>query len=497
MYRSISDIIVRNDDSDILLAFGSIASHSARCKAVEQLVDLALQKHPPLVQHRCLLALARLLEEQAKTSPSSQDFEFLSSISRRTSDIVGLTPKNRLPRDPLDVVSALSHGLRARAAEYLREAILALAPSLNENLRTHTYADWSLRNVSVRTLVAVRLDLGMAGMSDIPPYSLERYGCCVAVPIRLNGSLPLEAEACVLAEPVIQFASKDLGVSQTFRDLSDLDSHSQPLRFHKEALNFFMKHVLHLRDVIELYSALRGGLRLETFVHLPVGTGLGVSSLLPCVIMKALAQLLEVSLTPEQLFFVSTYLENTVGIGGGWEDTSAIYPGVKLMEAFPEAPFLPRSQPLPLSEAALRSIEEHLVLLQTGIRKHGQAFFDGMIERYCLREPATLRAVERNNTLNHELAELLIANDLAGIGHTMKSQWENWKVLSDGTGTNTDIDRLLAEVEPYVYGARMNGAGQGGCAMLVVREGKRQEIERAVRSVLQGTFKFYEWEPVL
>ena len=145
----------------------------------------------------------------------------------------------------------------------------------------------------------------------------------------------------------------------------------------------------------------------------------------------------------------------------------------------------------------MQKIQKHLVLINTGIPKQGQAFFETMVERYCLRETCTLQAIERNNTLNRELAECLVVGDLSGIGQVMQSQWENWKILSEGKCTNPQIDRLFAEATPCVYGARMNGAGQGGCAMFISREGKKEELIHLIRTVLGDSVTFYKWEPIL
>jgi galactokinase/mevalonate kinase-like predicted kinase len=150
-----------------------------------------------------------------------------------------------------------------------------------------------------------------------------------------------------------------------------------------------------------------------------------------------------------------------------------------------------------LSQERIEQLQEKLVLIDTGIRRQGQALFQPMVERYCLRDRRTVQAIERNNALNHELAGALVEGDWPNFGKSMWAQWENWKALSEGKCSGQEIEELFAAAEPLVYGARMNGAGQGGAAILLAREGKKRELVRAVRSILTSSVAFHEWGPIL
>jgi len=502
MPLSIATIIERNEDLDIIVAFRRLATQSAKMQALEQLAALCEKRSSHLFHHRCLLTLARLLEELAEefTQPAcSDDLAAILALLRRCSGM-GLESERVLDlrtSSLTDLTIRLAASLSTKAAVHLRKAIVEYCPAPDDYLNTIDRAPISFRNASIYTQAPVRLDLGMAGISDIPPYSLERYGNCVNVPVRLDGHWPLGAKAGGLTEPIMKFLSRDMGESKTYDNISEFDDEIPALLFHKEVVRFFLGHIMGWDGAEALYAFQNGGLCVESHSRLPVGTGLGVSSLLLCTILKAVSGLFDISLTPETLFVASVYLENVTGIGGGWEDATAVYPGVKLMESFPEFAFSPRPKALVLKNPTIQKLRGQLLLVHTGIPKQGQAFFDKMVERYCLRQTQTLQAIERNNRLNQELSELLVAGDLVSVGRIMQSQWENWKVLSDGKCTNPQIDRLFAEVGPHIHGARINGAGQGGCAMLMIRHGEREKVERAVQSVLGESVKPYRWEPVL
>jgi fucokinase len=439
-----------------------------------------------------------LLEEFLATASSTAEAEYLTFL-RKCADLVIITkPAGGLSAtSPVDSIKSLTTLLRTQAASYLREAIVDICPKPDVKAAASRNAAWSLRNTAIRVQAPVRLDLGMGGISDIPPYSLERYGNCVNLPVKLNGRFPLEARAKILNHPALQFVSKDLGAKRNFQSALEFEDQPAALRFHKEVVKFLMSHILEIDDTDDLYRLLKGGLHLETHSYLPVGTGLGASSLLLCTLLQTLGGLLQIQITPQMLFGASVYLENVTGIGGGWEDETAVYPGVKLMESYPETPLSPRAKRLNLNDSALHRLRQDLVLVNTGIPKQGQAFFDAMTERYCLRDAQTLQAIERNNDLNRHLADLLVEGDLPGIGQIMASQWENWKILTLGKCTNPTIDRLFEDIAPFAYGGRLNRAGQGGCAMMIAREGKKRDLIQAIRASLGQPVEIYDWEPVL
>lgn len=62
-------------------------------------------------------------------------------------------------------------------------------------------------------------------------------------------------------------------------------------------------------------------------------------------------------------------------------------------------------------------------------------------------------------------------NPTARLGALMNRHWELNKILDPNT-TERSINEMLAEVRPYVYGAKLAGAGGGGFLMMATRSGK-------------------------
>jgi galactokinase len=91
---------------------------------------------------------------------------------------------------------------------------------------------------------------------------------------------------------------------------------------------------------------------------------------------------------------------------------------------------------------------------------------------------------------------VLARGNLADFGGVLRQQWENWRSLSEGQCTTASFDTLLKEAEPYCYGARLNGAGGGGCATFVAREGRTSKLKQVILSIAGNGTQFYAWQPV-
>jgi galactokinase/mevalonate kinase-like predicted kinase len=75
----------------------------------------------------------------------------------------------------------------------------------------------------------------------------------------------------------------------------------------------------------------------------------------------------------------------------------------------------------------------------------------------------------------------------------MKSQWENWKGMSEGQWTHPAVEELFAASAHLVEGARLNGAGGGGVAMFLIQEGRRDDFIRLLRRLLGARAAVYRW----
>ena len=141
---------------------------------------------------------------------------------------------------------------------------------------------------------ATRIDFG-GGWTDTPPHSIERGGTVLNAAVTLRGEHPIVAEVAGLPEPRLILVSRDLDTTLEPHLAGEVLAYanpSDPFALHKAALV--------LRGVVppgadpgqplaDLLRQRGGGLRLSTGAHIPLGSGLGTSSILAGAVLAALA----------------------------------------------------------------------------------------------------------------------------------------------------------------------------------------------------------------
>jgi fucokinase len=212
-----------------------------------------------------------------------------------------------------------------------------------------------------------------------------------------------------------------------------------------------------------------GGLELRMSVDLPMGSGLGTSSILAATTLRALAEMLGVVLSEQQLSDFVMDLEQRMTTGGGWQDQAgAIYPGAKLVASGPGLRQRLRVQPVDWDPSRREEFESLLVLFYTGIRRIAKGLLQQVVGSYLARETATVQVLHSIKTLAGEMAYAMREGEWDYLGQLLDRHWALNQVLDPNT-TNAPINALLALVRPYIRGAKLAGAGGGGFLMMLAR----------------------------
>jgi D-glycero-alpha-D-manno-heptose-7-phosphate kinase len=91
-----------------------------------------------------------------------------------------------------------------------------------------------------------------------------------------------------------------------------------------------------------------------------------------------------------------------------------------------------------------------------------------------------LHALRRIATITHEMAAALAQEDFPEAGMLLSGEWAERKKLSPVV-TAPAIDAMLhAALEAGAHGAKLCGAGGGGCGIALVPPERRAEIESAL-----------------
>lgn len=332
-----------------------------------------------------------------------------------------------------------------------------------------TARNWQTDAVCVTA--PARIDFG-GGWSDTPPFCLDWGGTVLNMAIRLNGRDPITTTIHRIAEPFLRCRSLGSSEMAEYRETATLMAPLQPgspFTIPRAALRL-MGLVRPGETLQQALSICGGGLEIHTNVELPMGSGLGTSSILAATVLWALAAMRGIQLTEHGLCAHVMQLEQCMATGGGWQDQAGgIFPGAKLITSGPGACQRLRVLPLAWTPARQRELVGRLVLYDTGIRRLANDLLANVVGRYLCRETAIVQVLHSIKTLAMEMSYAMADGDWDYLGELLDRHWQLNQLLDSHT-TTASINRLLQDLRPLLAGAKLAGAGGGGFLMLLAKD---------------------------
>ncbi len=353
---------------------------------------------------------------------------------------------------------------------------------------------WEKNRVSVAA--PVRIDPG-GGWSDTPPFCLDWGGTVLNIGVEFSGAYPIRTVIGRIEERVIRCCSGEAGVTAEWGETTDLFHQAHPgdpflvVRTALQLTGLFGVD----KPLTRTLEGMGGGLDIRTEVNVPMGSGLGTSSILAAATLCALAEMSGERLGAQQLSDRVMDLEQLMTTGGGWQDQAGgIFPGAKLVSSGPGLRQRLRVQPVPWEREREDELQTLLILYYTGIRRIAKGLLQQVVGRYLARETATVQVLHSIKTLAMEMSYAMADGDWDYLGRLLDRHWELNQLLDPNT-TNAPINTLLKLVRPYIRGAKLAGAGGGGFMMLLARSG---EAAIELRQVLTDHSRVhggavYEW----
>ncbi|MGD0789321.1 MAG: bifunctional fucokinase/fucose-1-phosphate guanylyltransferase [Terracidiphilus sp.] len=327
-----------------------------------------------------------------------------------------------------------------------------------------------------------RIDLG-GGWSDTPPFCFDWGGTVLNCALEIDGEYPIETKIQRIDEAVIRCHADGHGAIAEYRTAAELLEPCGPGSVFSIPRTALRLHGLPVKNqpLEETLAELGGGLEIRCGVRLPIGSGLGTSSILAATVIRALAAISGRELGDHALSQAVMQLEQRMTTGGGWQDQAGgIFPGVKLLITGPGLRQRIRVQPVAWSEQRQAEFCEHLVLCNTGIQRVAKDLLRQVVSRYLARETATIQVLHSIKTLAVEMSYAISEGDWKHLGELLDRHWQLNQVLDPHT-TNAPINAILDRARPYIHGAKLAGAGGGGFLMMVARD---PEAAAALRAAL-------------
>jgi fucokinase len=343
---------------------------------------------------------------------------------------------------------------------------------------------WHFDEVAVEG--PARIDLG-GGWSDTPPFCLDWGGTVLNIAVRLKDGCPIRTVVRRLREPLVRcIAGGDNSATVEYRASEELllpSGPGDPFSIPKTAIRLSGIHRPQ-NTLAETLERMGGGIEIRTWVDLPMGSGLGTSSILAATTLRALAEMTGTPMDDPALSARVMRLEQLMTTGGGWQDQmGGMAPGAKLLVSAPGLRQKVWVQPVVWTAERQAEFESLVVLYYTGIRRIARGLVQQVVGRYLARETTCVQVLHRIKSLAVEMTYALQEGEWDHLGRLLNMHWQLNQILDPNT-TTASIDSVLESVRPLIRGAKLAGAGGGGYLILIARS---PEAAQELRKSLHGS----------
>lgn len=277
----------------------------------------------------------------------------------------------------------------------------------------------------------------------------------------LNVAIRLYARAVVTPHPAgrVSVASEDAAAAVEAADWSELDPAGP--------LPLLSRLVRHFRA---------GGLHLATCSESPMGAGIAGSSAMNVAVCGALDAWTRAGLAADALLEVAQNVEaQAIGVPTGSQDyRPAYYGGVSAVE---------------LSAAGVRrvaldvdvpALEARLVLAYANASRDSGINNWEVTKRHIDGDRAVFDRFERIRDVAGAMRAALVRGDWPQVGRQVAAEWDNRKALAPGVSTPA-LDRMIDRARAAgATGAKVCGAGGGGCLFCLSEPGNVQGVRDAL-----------------
>ncbi|NDU80031.1 MAG: dehydrogenase [Ferrovum sp.] len=319
----------------------------------------------------------------------------------------------------------------------------------------------------IRARAPLRLGLAGGG-TDVSPY------CDIHGGFVLNATIDRYAYAIIktLDEPVIRFLATDQQTEKCKAITEPLLLNGK-LDLHKAVYNHMIRYYNNGKPI---------SLELSTFCDAPAGSGLGSSSTLVVVMIRAFVELLNLPLDDYTIAQLAFQIERVdCDFQGGRQDQySATFGGFNFMEFYADDRTI--INPLRVKNWIICELEASLVLFYTGVSRESAKIIADQSNNMLAGFEDAIEAMHGIKREALVMKESLLRGDFKGIVNSMQQGWIN-KKQSAKTVSNPHIEEIYdAAIAAGALAGKVSGAGGGGFMMFFVPPDKRMNVIRALNN---------------
>ncbi|MFQ5758229.1 MAG: mevalonate kinase [Candidatus Bathyarchaeia archaeon] len=262
----------------------------------------------------------------------------------------------------------------------------------------------------------------------------------------------------------IYINSTSLGLSGFFRG-----DHFQPECGGQEAHRELEPIKIATQRVLKV-SEEKAGVDIEVFSQIPVAAGLGSSAAVAAAVAAGVSQLLDLDMAKEKIFNIALEAERFIhGTPSGIDPAISTYGGVILFQKGKGITMLKTDADLPLVVGDTRM-------------KRSTGDMVAKLRRRRERYPSVIDPVLKvGGEIVRSAVKALKSGDPEALGELMNT---NQGLLSAVGVSSESLGRLIyAAREAGALGAKLTGAGGGGCMIALCSQDKLKRVAEAIERV--------------
>lgn len=372
---------------------------------------------------------------------------------------------------------AMFRGDNDKAFGLLREGIVKTSNANGINMPTLS----SMSNkVATDQIVwgrsPVRIDIA-GGWTDTPPFCLMEGGSVVNLAIELNGQQPIQTYVKPCREHHVVLKSIDLGASEiveTYEQLADFKRVGSPFSIPKAALALagFLPQYSQEKypDLKSQLMAFGCGIEITLLSAIPVGSGLGTSSVLAATVLGTINDFLSLGWDKNEICHKTLVLEQLLTTGGGWQDQfGGVLQGVKLLQTCKGFEQQPIVHWLPTDLYTQPEYQACHLLYYTGITRTAKTILAEIVQKMFLNDHDQVALLREMKAHSLQMYEAIQRNDFQEMGKLVGKTWLQNQAIDAGTNP-MEVKKLTDLIDDLCLGYKLPGAGGGGYLYMVAKD---------------------------
>src|SRR6201987_1906590 len=258
--------------------------------------------------------------------------------------------------------------------------------------------------------------------------------------------------------------------------LRSLDTKKEEFFPSFDALRATRRFRLPLAARLLQFFAPREGLLIETDSESPAGAGILGSSALMIAATAALARFTDRNLTFEQMRVIAQNVEaQVINVPTGCQDYyPALYGGVSALHLNADGIHREAVQVAP------EEMESRFVLAYTGAPRQSGINNWEVFKAHINGDKRVFRNFEKIADIAKSMYQALLRNQWEEVGRLLREEWKLRRTNAPGITTPL-IDKLIAAAAKNGgQGAKVCGAGGGGCVIFLVEKGASSRLATTI-----------------